>query len=136
MTDEEKENFTNYDLDKWEKSHLPELRKNSFLKSQIMEKMSKIFNENQYNNLNFKFSLTKNLNRLKIINKNENIQNFYKNIEQENSNVLAQNINMMKKRFDFDIFKSQNKLKLNKLKNSYSSKENIFDKKKEKKFIK
>ena len=132
MTDEEKENFTNYDLDKWEKSHLPELRKNSFLKSQIMEKMSKIFNENQYNNLNFKFSLTKNMNRLKIINKNENIQNFYKNIEQENSNVLAQNINMMKKRFDFDIFKSQNKLKLNKLKNSYSSKENIFDKKKKK----
>ena len=46
MTDEEKENFTNYDLDKWEKSHLPELRKNSVLKSQIMEKMSKIFNEN------------------------------------------------------------------------------------------
>ena len=128
MTDEEKENFTNYDLDKWEKSHLPELRKNSFLKSQIMEKMSKIFNENQYNNLNFKFSLTKNMNRLKIINKNENIQNFYKNIEQENSNVLAQNINMMKKRFDFNIFKSPSRLKIKNLK-SLSNEKKIKNKK-------
>ena len=30
-----------YDLNKWDKSHLPHLRKSSFLKEQIMEKLSK-----------------------------------------------------------------------------------------------
>ncbi len=105
-----------YDLNKWDKSHLPELRKNSILKEQIMEKLSKEFSESQYNNLNFKFTLSRNMNRLKRMNKNENIQNFYKNIEQENSNVLAQNINMMKKRFNFNIFKSPTRLTIKNVK--------------------
>jgi len=117
-----------FDLNKWDKSHLPELRKNSILKEQIMEKLSKIFNESQYNNLNFKFTLSRNMNRLKRMNKNENIQNFYKNIEQENSNVLAQNINMMKKRFDFNIFKSPSRLKIKNLK-SLSNEKKIKNKK-------
>ena len=105
-----------FDLNKWDKSHLPELRKNSILKEQIMEKLSKVFSESHYNNLNFKFTLSRNMNRLKRMNKNENIQNFYKNIEQENSNVLAQNINMMKKRFNFNIFKSPTRLTIKNVK--------------------
>ena len=68
------------------------------------------------------------MNRLKRMNKNENIQNFYKNIEQENSNVLAQNINMMKKRFDFNIFKSPSRLKIKNLK-SLSNEKKIKNKK-------
>ncbi len=124
--------YSIYDLNKWDKSHLPELRKNSILKEQIMEKLSKVFSESHYNNLNFKFTLSRNMNRLRRMNKNENIQNFYKNIQQENSNVLAQNLNMMKKRFDFNIFKSPTRLKIKNLKLHSSSEKKIKNKKSKK----
>ena len=60
----------------------------------------------KFDNLNFKKKLSRKLPRLKTLTKNKKIQNFYKNIETENSNVLAQNINIAKQRFDFNIFES------------------------------
>ena len=99
-------------LDKWDKLHLPKVDKYQNIIRKISKKLTKEYDYIQSNNLNFKQSLSRNVARLKTQTKNENLKNFYKNIEQEESNVLAQNINMVKQRFDFDVFNSPKKIKI------------------------
>ena len=97
-------------LDKWDKTHLPKL-KNYDLIRKVTKKISQKFDGDQFRTIRFQQSLSRNLNNLKATTKNENLQKFYKNIEQEKSNVLAQNINMVKQRFDFNIFNTEKKRK-------------------------
>ena len=99
-------------LDKWDKLHLPKVDKYPNIIRKISKRLTKEYDYIQSNNLNFKHSISRNVGRLKTQTKNENLKNFYKNIEQEESNVLAQNINMVKQRFDFDIFNSPKKIKI------------------------
>ena len=99
-------------LDKWDKLHLPKVDKFPDVIRKISKRLTKEYDYIKTNNLNFKQSLSRNVGRLKTQTKNENLKNFYKNIEQEESNVLAQNINMVKQRFDFDVFNSPKKIKI------------------------
>ena len=103
-------------LDKWDKLHLPKVDKFPNIIRKISKRLTKEYDYIKSNNLNFKQSLSRNVARLKTQTKNENLKNFYKNIEQEESNVLAHNINMVKQRFDFDVFnspkKNKNKIKI------------------------
>ncbi len=112
-------------LDKWDKMHIPNLKNDANLIKKISYKLKKEYDDIQFDNLNFKKKLSKKLPRLKTLTKNKKIQNFYKNIETENSNVLAQNINIAKKRFDFNIFESPEKnINLDKINNNFKRKEN------------
>ena len=112
-------------LDKWDKLHLPKVDKFPNIIRKISKRLTKEYDYIKSNNLNFKQSLSRNVARLKTQTKNENLKNFYKNIEQEESNVLAQNINMVKQRFDFNVFNSPKKIKLKlKLDNLNSKEEN------------
>ena len=97
-------------LDKWDKIHLPKL-KNFELTRKVTNKISQRYDSEQFKTIRFHHALSQNLNNLKASTKNENLQKFYKNIEQEKSNVLAQNINMVKQRFDFNIFNTEKKRK-------------------------
>ena len=112
-------------LDKWDKLHLPKVDKFPNIIRKISKRLTKEYDYIKSNNLNFKQSLSRNVARLKTQTKNENLKNFYKNIEQEESNVLAQNINMVKQRFDFNVFNSPKKIKIKlKLDNLNSKEEN------------
>ena len=112
-------------LDKWDKMHIPNLKNDANLVKKISFKLKKEYDDIRYDNLNFKKKLSRKLPRLKTLTKNKKIQNFYKNIETENSNVLAQNINIAKKRFDFNIFESTEKnINLDKINNNFKRKEN------------
>ena len=112
-------------LDKWDKMHIPNLKNDANLVKKISFKLKKEYDDIRFDNLNFKKKLSRKLPRLKTLTKNKKIQNFYKNIETENSNVLAQNINIAKKRFDFNIFESPEKnINLDKIKNNSKRKEN------------
>ena len=112
-------------LDKWDKMHIPNLKNDANLIKKISYKLKKEYDDIQFDNLNFKKKISKKLPRLKTLTKNKKIQNFYKNIETENSNVLAQNINIAKKRFDFNIFESPEKnINLDKINNNFKRKEN------------
>ena len=112
-------------LDKWDKLHLPKVDKFPDVIRKISKRLTKEYDYIKTNNLNFKQSLSRNVGRLKTQTKNENLKNFYKNIEQEESNVLAQNINMVKQRFDFNVFNSPKKIKIKlKLDNLNSKEEN------------
>ena len=85
-------------LDKWDKMHIPNLKNDANLIKKISFKLKKEYDDIRFDNLNFKKKLSRKLPRLKTLTKNKKIQNFYKNIETENSNVLAQNINIAKKK--------------------------------------
>jgi len=102
-------------LDKWDKTHLPKL-KNYDLIRKVTKKISQKFDGDQFRTIRFQQSLSRNLNNLKATTKNENLQKFYKNIEQEKSNVLAQNINMVKQGFDFNVFNPKKRRKSTKKK--------------------
>ena len=94
-------------LDKWDKIHV--INKKSKKKVNFFE--SKTITENDNNSiavLSYKQKTSRNLKHLKTQTQNANIQNFYKKIEEENSNILAQNLNIIKDHFNFDIFKSNN----------------------------
>ena len=106
-------------LDKWDKIHLPKLNKNSDIIETISKKLTNKYDNIQYENINLKQRMSRNIPQFKTLSKNENIQKFYKTIQQEKSNVLAQNINMVKQRFDFDAFNIENK----RLKIRYNSEE-------------
>ena len=106
-------------LDKWDKIHLPKLNKNSDIIETISKKLTNKYDNIQYENINLKQRMSRNIPQFKTLSRNENIQKFYKTIQQEKSNVLAQNINMVKQRFDFDAFNIENK----RLKIRYNSEE-------------
>ena len=92
-------------LDKWDKTHIN--TKKSKKKVNFFE--SKTITESDNNSiavLSYKQKTSRNLKHLKTQTQNANIQNFYKKIEEENSNILAQNLNIIKDHFNFDIFKS------------------------------
>ena len=92
-------------LDKWDKIHV--INKKSKKKVNFFE--SKTITESDNNSiavLSYKQKTSRNLKHLKTQTQNANIQNFYKKIEEENSNILAQNLNIIKDHFNFDIFKS------------------------------
>jgi hypothetical protein len=94
-------------LDKWDKTHIN--TKKSKKKVNFFE--SKTITESDNNSiavLSYKQKTSRNLKHLKTQTQNANIQNFYKKIEEENSNILAQNLNIIKDHFNFDIFKSNN----------------------------
>ena len=102
-------------LDKWDKIHLPKL-KNFELTRKVTNKISQRYDSEQFKTIRFHHALSQNLNNLKASTKNENLQKFYKNIEQEKSNVLAQNINMVKQGFDFNVFNPKKRRKSTKKK--------------------
>ncbi len=106
-------------LDKWDKIHLPTLNKNSDIIETISKKLTNKYDNIQYENINLKQRMSRNIPQFKTLSRNENIQKFYKTIQQEKSNVLAQNINMVKQRFDFDVFNTKN----NKLRIRFNSEE-------------
>ena len=106
-------------LDKWDKIHLPKLNKNSDIIETISKKLTNKYDNIQYENINLKQRMSRNIPQFKTLSRNENIQKFYKTIQQEKSNVLAQNINMVKQRFDFDVFNTKN----NKLRIRFNSEE-------------
>ena len=56
------------------------------------------------NTMNFKTKISKDLNMLKSMKSIKKLETFCNDIEEEKSTVLAQNISVSKKRFDFDIF--------------------------------
>ncbi len=103
-------------LDKWDKIHLPKL-KNFELTRKVTSKISQRYDSEQFKTIRFHHALSQNLTSLKASTKNENLQKFYKNIEQEKSNVLAQNLNMVKQGFDFNVFNRKKKRKSTKKKN-------------------
>ena len=82
-----------------------------WLTRKVTNKISQRYDRDQLRTIRYHHALSQNLNNLKASTKNENLQKFYKNIEQEKSNVLAQNINMVKQRFDFNIFNTEKKRK-------------------------
>ncbi len=102
-------------LDKWDKIHLPKL-KNFELTRKVTSKISQRYDSEQFKTIRFHHALSQNLTSLKASTKNENLQKFYKNIEQEKSNVLAQNLNMVKQGFDFNVFNPKKKRKSTKKK--------------------
>ena len=82
-----------------------------WLTRKVTNKISQRYDRDQFRTIRFQQSLSRNLNNLKATTKNENLQKFYKNIEQEKSNVLAQNINMVKQGFDFNVFNPKKRRK-------------------------
>ena len=92
-------------LDKWDKTHIntkKSKKKVNFFESKTITES----NNNSIAVLSYKQKTSRNLKHLKTQTQNANIQNFYKKIEEENSNILAQNLNIIKDHFNFDIFKS------------------------------
>ena len=105
-------------LDKEDKTHIN--TKKSKKKVNFFE--SKTITENDNNSiavLSYKQKTSRNLKHLKTQTQNANIQNFYKKIEEENSNILAQNLNIIKDHFNFDIFKSNNENRITKRSNTF-----------------
>ncbi len=92
-------------LDKWDETHVPQVPKNMKFKRTIVRRVSRHFEEDKFKNLNFKQKLSTHLDKEKNQTPGK-IKNFFKNIDEEKSNLVAQNINIMKKKFDFDIFKN------------------------------
>lgn len=97
-------------LDNWDKIHVVSKKNIKNKKVNFFEpsKSTNFSNENNtsINVLSYKQKTSRNLNHLKTQTSNENIQKFYKKLEEENSNILAQNLNIIKDHFNFDIFKS------------------------------
>lgn len=58
----------------------------------------------QLHSLNVTSQIMSSLSTLK--NKNKNLRDFYKNTDQEQGAILLQNINILKRKFDFEVFKS------------------------------
>ena len=99
-------------LDKWDETHLPQALKNQQIKRTVVRRVSRHFEEDKFKNLNFKQKLSSHLEN--DIKAPETLKSYYKNLDEEKSNLVAQNINIMKKKFDFDIFKNkkQNEISL------------------------
>ena len=99
-------------LDKWDETHLPQALKNQQIKRTVVRRVSRHFEEDKFKNLNFKQKLSSHLEN--DIKAPETLKSYYKNLDEEKSNLVAQNINLMKKKFDFDIFKNkkQNEISL------------------------
>ena len=95
-------------LDNWDKIHVAKKIKNKKVNFFEPSKSTNFSNENNtsINVLSYKQKTTRNLNHLKTQTSNKNIQKFYKKLEEENSNILAQNLNIIKDHFNFDIFKT------------------------------
>ena len=100
-------------LDKWDEIHLSQPLKNQQIKRTVRRRVSRHFEEDKFKNLNFKQKLSSHLDK-DIDSAPQKIKSYLNNLEEEKSNLVAQNINLMKKKFDFDIFKNkkQNEMSL------------------------
>lgn len=113
------------DLDKWDEQHLKIQSQKHH--SMIKRKATNLLQKSSLMCLNYKTNVSSDFNRLKSSFTNKNVTDFYKNIQQETSSLLAQNINMVKKRFDFGIFsKSPIKYVVAKKKTSRKTQEELY----------
>ena len=100
-------------LDKWDETHLSQNIKHQKIKRTVVRRVSRHFEEDKFKNLNFKQKLSSHLDK-EVDSTPETIKTYLNNLDEEKSNLVAQNINLMKKKFDFDIFKNkkQNEMSL------------------------
>ena len=96
-----------FSLDEWDKKHVkPSNEQTKYWNKRLEKKSSKMIEDVKLGTLNFKTQVSKDIDMLKSMKSIKKLESFYKDIEEEKSTVLAQNISVSKKRFDFDIFKN------------------------------
>ena len=97
----------NFTLDEWDKQHVkPTKEQSKYWTKRLERKSTKMLQDVKINTMNFKTKISKDLNMLKSMKSIKKLETFCNDIEEEKSTVLAQNISVSKKRFDFDIFKN------------------------------
>ena len=94
----------NFTLDEWDKQHVKPTKENSqFWHRRLVRRSTKLIEEGKLDTLNFKTNVQKDFKMLKSMKGIKKLETFCKDIEEEKSAVLAQNINVAKRRFDFDF---------------------------------
>ena len=97
----------NFTLDEWDKQHVKPTKENSqFWHRRLVRRSTKLIEEGKLDTLNFKTNVQKDFKMLKSMKGIKKLETFCKDIEEEKSAVLAHNINVAKRRFDFDVFKN------------------------------
>jgi K+/H+ antiporter YhaU regulatory subunit KhtT len=106
-------------LDEWDKKHVKqtENQKGNFWRRRLERRSTKLILDSKIDTINFKTQVSKDVQILRSMKTIRHLENFYKDIEEEKSNILAQNMSVGKKRFNFEIFKGENQ--------RHSSKQNI-----------
>lgn len=103
-----KDDIKLYDLNKWDEEHL---YPNKQLKSlQIEQRISSFFNSSSLDQLKFNNQIVDKMATIKKFQDYKCIQDLRKSIQQKISNVIAKNIKINYKNFDYDTFRQTSSL--------------------------